>query len=129
MVIRPEPGPKKRKLLFSVGAADCRFDYFRGSGKGGQKRNKTSSAVRVTHIASGAVGRSDDTRSQHRNKQIAFKRMSESERFKKWHRIETARRMGRLQEAQDAVDLALRAANLLVEGKVEGKWAPLPNLS
>ena len=54
-----------KKLLFSVTAADCRFDYYRGSGKGGQKRNKTSSAVRCTHIASGAVGASDDTRSQH----------------------------------------------------------------
>jgi len=128
VVVRPKKSEKPRELLFSVGAADCRFDYFRGSGKGGQKRNKTSSAVRVTHLASEAVGRSDDTRSQHRNKQIAFKRMSESERFKKWHRIETARRMGRLQEAQDAVDLALRATNLLVEGKTEGKWAPLPKL-
>jgi len=123
MVIRPK-GP--RELLFSVGAADCRFDYFRGSGKGGQKRNKTCSAVRCTHLASGAVGRSDDTRSQHRNRVMAFKRMHESQVFTKWHRIETARRCGRLQEAQDAVDLAVRARNLLVEGKVEGKWAPLP---
>lgn len=123
MVIRSE---KPRELLFSVGAADCRFDYFRGSGKGGQKRNKTCSAVRVTHIASGAVGRSDDTRSQHRNKHIAFKRMSETQVFKKWRRIETARKMGRLQEAQDAVDMALKPRNLLVEGKVEGKWTPLP---
>jgi len=114
-----------RELIFSVGAADCRFDYYRGSGKGGQKRNKTSSAVRCTHIASGAVGRSDDTRSQHRNKITAFKRMSDSTVFKKWHRIETARRTGRMQEAYDAVEEAVRPRNLLVEGKTEGKWTEL----
>jgi len=123
MVIRPLP---ERELIFSVGAADCRFDYFRGSGKGGQKRNKTSSAVRCTHIASGAVGRSDDTRSQHRNKIMAFKRMHEGRVFMKWHRLETARRCGRLQEAMDAVELAIKPRNLPVEGKEEGRWTQLP---
>ena len=50
-------------ILFSVTAKDCRWDYFRGSGKGGQKSNMTSSRVRCTHKESGAVGQSDETRS------------------------------------------------------------------
>lgn len=70
------------ELLFSVTAKDCRWDTFRGTGKGGQKRNKTESAVRCTHIASGAVGQSDDSRSQHDNRRTAFKRMAETDVFK-----------------------------------------------
>ncbi len=114
-----------RELLFSVSSRDCKWDYFRGTGKGGQKRNKTSSAVRCTHEASGSVGRSDDTRSQHKNKVIAFKRMAETENFKKWHRIQVARRMGMIQQAEEAVERSLQARNLLVEGKIKGKWAPI----
>ena len=50
----------------------CRIDVFTGSGHGGQKRNKTASAVRATHKATGITGQSDDTRSQHRNKALAL---------------------------------------------------------
>jgi len=93
-----------KELIFSVTAKDCRFDYFRGSGKGGQKRNKTSSGVRCVHLESGAVGVSDDTRSQHQNKAIAFQRMAETPKFKKWHKLEIARRTGELTEIESRVD-------------------------
>lgn len=48
-----------REPIVTVTAADCRWDYYRGSGAGGQHRNKTSSAVRCTHEPSGAVGQSE----------------------------------------------------------------------
>ncbi len=111
-----------RKLLFSVVAKDCRWDYFRGSGKGGQKRNKTSSGVRCTHIASGAVGRSDDTRSQHRNKRAAFRRMAESKKFMVWHRVETARRLGTFVDLDKTVDAAMAGSNIRVETRENGVW-------
>ena len=47
--------------------SQCRFEACRGTGPGGQKRNKTSSAARVTHIASGIFATDDVTRSQHKN--------------------------------------------------------------
>lgn len=119
---------RERKPLFSVTAKDCRFDYYRGSGKGGQKRNKTSSAVRCTHIASGAVGQAEDTRSQPKNKSLAFKRMAESDKFKKWHRVEVARCTGRLQQAEEATDRAMAPRNLRLEGKDENdRWVELPS--
>ena len=49
-----------KTLLFSVTAGDCKWDYYRGTGSGGQKKNKTSNCVRCTHTASGAVGKSED---------------------------------------------------------------------
>ena len=53
----------------------CRVDRFRGSGRGGQKRNVTDSAVRVTHVATGYVGSSDATRSQMTNRKLAVRRL------------------------------------------------------
>lgn len=110
-----------REVLFSVTKADCRWDYYRGSGKGGQKRNKTSNCCRCTHIKSGAVGKSEDGRSQAQNKKRAFRRMAESKEFQNWLRIEAARATGQLAEIERTVERELKN-NVLVEERVDGKW-------
>lgn len=55
--------------------AQCEVDTYRASGPGGQKRNKTSSAVRLRHLPSGLLVIAEESRSQHENKAKALRRL------------------------------------------------------
>lgn len=55
--------------------AECEVDRFRASGPGGQKRNKTESAIRLRHTPSGVIAIATESRSQHENKARALRRL------------------------------------------------------
>jgi hypothetical protein len=55
--------------------AQCEVDTYRASGPGGQKRNKTSSAVRLRHPPTGLIVIAEESRSQHENKAKALRRL------------------------------------------------------
>jgi protein subunit release factor B len=75
---------RNRQLLFRLTEKDFTFQAKRGSGNGGQKKNKTSSAIQCFHEPSGAMGESEDSRKQPQNRKIAFQRCVESLAFKAW---------------------------------------------
>jgi peptide chain release factor len=107
-------------ILFSVTAKDLDFSYTKGTGAGGQKRNKTSSAVHCTHKASGAHAFSQESRSQHDNKKDAFVKMTETKEFQDWLKIETARLNGTAAQIDAYVEVELKKA--VIEVKRDGKW-------
>ena len=58
--------------------SQCEVDTYRASGPGGQKRNKTSSAVRLRHKPTGLIVIAEESRSQHENKAKALRRLWQS---------------------------------------------------
>lgn len=89
---------------------DCETQTYKGSGPGGQHRNKTQTGVRIIHHPSGARAECCETRSQHENKRIAFKRMAESPEFQRWAKAQVG-----VNEVEEAVgsDIRVRTYNMV----------------
>lgn len=88
--------PEAEEVDFELDPADLQIDVFRSSGAGGQKVNKTSSAIRVTYLPTGMVVECQDERSQYKNKDKALKvlrsRLLEIEQSKQHEEIAGERR-------------------------------------
>ena len=113
----------ERKPLFTVTIKDCRVEAIASTGGGGgQNKNRRHTAIRITHIPSGAVGYSADENNQLRNKQDAFRRMGETKAFQVWARLIAAElQTGKSIEQQVEEEMDLK--NIKVEVKdEEGRW-------
>ena len=111
-----------RQILFSVTKKDFRIETFPAGGPGGQKQNKTASAVRITHPDSGAVGECRNHRSQHQNRAEALRRLVEQPKWKVWH-SNKVRELTTGKTMAQRVDEAMQPEHLKIEFKVNGRWA------
>ena len=116
----------REKPLVRVDGRDpkqCVWKAMRGSGPGGQHRNKTSNAARVTHLPSGASAQASEHKSLERNKREAWKRLGANKKFRAWLKRESAKALGITARIEREVKEAMRPHNLKIECRGEdGRW-------
>ena len=114
---RPPPYATGREAL----EREVVVDVFRASGPGGQHVNKTESALRLTHPPSGVVVIAQDSPSQLRNREIAFKRLIE--RLKRLNHVPKKRVATKptfAAKKRRVADKKLRAKTKHTRGRVRG---------
>ena len=114
-----------KELLFSITKKDFKIEYFSGTGKGGQYRNRHRNCVRLRHPESKTIVTGQSHRESRANLKEAFNNMVNSMKFKLWHNqnIQEALRGYSLKEA---IKKSMKPENLKIEGRnSEGKWEEL----
>lgn len=110
----------EKTLLFRLTRKDFTVEALTSGGHGGQRANRRHTACRITHPNSGAVGQSSDEAHYKQNEKLAFQRLLATDKFKAWHKLECARRMGILADVDKKVEQEMK--NIRVDVKVDGKW-------
>jgi hypothetical protein len=117
-------GPQSRTAWMDLSddnlLSQCEVDTYRASGPGGQKRNKTSSAVRLRHPPSGLIVIAEESRSQHENKAKALRRLRRA--FALEVREPFLLAPPDSDDAAPPVQLPLQAGRLKIRAKDERFW-------
>jgi len=107
---------KNKELLFTINKDHFTIERTKGSGKGGQNRNKRETAIRLTHKITGIQSYCADERSQDQNLKKAFRNLVNKKEFQTWLKVETARQ---LQKEKDIERLVEEQINAMVDAEMK----------
>jgi hypothetical protein len=105
--------------------AQCEVDTYRASGPGGQKRNKTSSAVRLRHPASGLIVIAEESRSQHENRARALRRLRQAFYLKLRDELHSAALMPEAIQAREDYQHSRDGSGRLHLGRKDSRFWPV----
>jgi hypothetical protein len=109
--------------------AQCEVDTYRASGPGGQKRNKTSSAVRLRHAPSGLIVIAEESRSQHENRARALRRIREALYLKVRDPLRSEELAPDVLAGRDELRQALGSIGRLALGRKDPRFWPAVGLA
>ncbi len=104
-----------KQKLFTLYPKDFRVDTFRGSGAGGQNRNKRDTGIRVVHIESGASAECCEERQQGQNKKRALQKLIETPKFRAWLRLKAASVSLGFSTIEQQIEKTMSENNLKIE--------------
>lgn len=110
-----------KELLFSITRKDLLVDFFSGTGKGGQHRNKHMNCVRLRHPESGASVTGQSNKSRAANIKEALDNLVADAKFKLWHNKKVNEVLNKM-TLEDIVDEMMSPENIKTEVKKDGKW-------
>jgi hypothetical protein len=109
--------------------AQCAVDTYRASGPGGQKRNKTSSAVRLRHLPSGLIVIAEESRSQHENRARALRRLRQALYLKLREEVPVEACTPEAMAARDEYRMARTGEGRLDLGRKDPRFWPMVGLA
>jgi len=113
---------KNKELLFTVTKKDFIIEPYKGSGKGGQHRNKTMSCCRIKHPDSGVTTQACEERDFHKNRKVAFRRMIKHQKFEAWRKQKAYEISHGIKEVEKKFEEAMKPKNIKVEVRADNKW-------
>lgn len=111
-----------KEKLFHLTKKDFLIESYKGSGPGGQHRNKRETCIRIKHLESGAIGQCCDFKEQIKNKKIAFQRLINTDIFRQWLRIEASKHMGKQSPEQIVEKWMKRKQDFKIEVQENRQW-------
>jgi len=110
-----------KELLFSITKKDLVINFFSGTGKGGQYRNKHMNCVRIRHVDSGAIATGQSNRNQAANIREAMENLVNNPKFKVWHNKKVNEIINQ-KTLEQIVDEMMDPVNIKIEINEDGKW-------
>ena len=112
---------RKPDLLFSISKKDFKIEFFSGTGKGGQYRNKHQNCVRLHHPDSGVLVTGQSHRERQANLREAFNNLIQNPKFKVWHNRKIQEVLSG-EKLEQTVLKMMSPENLKIEVVENGKW-------